>query len=95
MDNSNADTQKYTIICSERVVIGNTLVPATVHFECVLLCPLRIFSNFIDRIINLSLSLLTNHRNGVIVKVEDGKATAPPEGAVFHDFGDLVIMPGT
>jgi imidazolonepropionase-like amidohydrolase len=42
----------------------------------------------------INLSLLTNHRNGVIVKVEDGKATAPPEGAVFHDFGDLVIMPG-
>merc|ERR1712000_641601 len=62
---SNADNQKYTVICSERVVIGNTLVPATVHFE-----------------------------NGVIVKVEDGKATAPPEGAVFHDFGDLVVMPG-
>lgn len=34
---SNADNQKYTVICSERVVIGNTLVPATVHFEYVLL----------------------------------------------------------
>jgi allantoinase len=54
----------YTVICSERVVIDNTLVPATVHFE-----------------------------NGVIVKVENGKSAAP-EGVTFHDFGDLVIMPG-
>lgn len=52
MDSSNADTQKYTVICSERVVIGNTLVPATVHFEYVLLCPLRIFSEDAKRILS-------------------------------------------
>jgi hypothetical protein len=48
---SNADNQKYTVICSERVVIGNTLVPATVHFEYVLFCPCpRIFPSVAKRI---------------------------------------------
>jgi allantoinase len=61
----STDHQKYTVICSDRVVIGNTLVPATVHFE-----------------------------NGVITKVENGKIASAPEGAAFHDFGNLVIMPG-